>query len=277
MERITSDDGTAITLHSVGGGPGIVVVHGGGVTIDLYRRLANRLADRFTVHLYNRRGRAEAAPKREPYTVEQDIQDLTAVVTHTGSRNVLGHSYGGFVALRAALRLPLDRLALYDAAVQVSGIFPTGYLDAAEAALRAGDTVRALAIVGAGVNDHSFAAKLPMSVQLAMCRLLLRTSVGRTLGGLLPTTLPESRQVQAHDGPPERYAGVTAEVLLATGASAPPYFAQLNEVLAGVLPRPRTLRIPRCRHDALNIAPARLVEPIAEFFAAPVRPRRETV
>ena len=49
---------------SVGSGPGVVVVHGGGVTASIYRRLAERLSSRLTVHLYNRRGRADAPPRR---------------------------------------------------------------------------------------------------------------------------------------------------------------------------------------------------------------------
>ena len=103
MERITAPDGADIVLHSTGRGPGIVVVHGGGVTIGVYRRLAAALADRFTVHLYNRRGRADAAPRSLPYTFEQDIDDLGEVLRHTGAGNVIGHSSGGFIALQAAL------------------------------------------------------------------------------------------------------------------------------------------------------------------------------
>src|SRR5215218_9445869 len=104
MERITARDGATIVVHPTGSGPGIVVVHGGGVTIGSYRQLARKLADRFTVHLYNRRGREDAAPRSEPYTVDQDIDDLAAVLEHTGARNVIGHSSGGFIALRAALK-----------------------------------------------------------------------------------------------------------------------------------------------------------------------------
>ncbi|GGR94378.1 hypothetical protein GCM10010169_43640 [Micromonospora fulviviridis] len=115
MQRITAPDGAGIVLHSTGSGPDLVVVHGGGVTIHEYRLLAALIADRFTVHLYNRRGRADAAPRREPYTVEQEIEDLGAVLAHTGARRAIGHSYGAFVVLRAALRLPLDRIAVYDA------------------------------------------------------------------------------------------------------------------------------------------------------------------
>ncbi|MBQ0902204.1 alpha/beta fold hydrolase [Micromonospora sp. U21] len=78
-----------------------------------------------------------------PYTFEQDIDDLAVVLEHTGSGNVVGHSSGGFIALQAALRLPINRLALYDAAVSIDGGFPAAWLDAAQEALRAGDTARA--------------------------------------------------------------------------------------------------------------------------------------
>jgi pimeloyl-ACP methyl ester carboxylesterase len=268
MERITARDGALIVLHSTGTGPGIVVVHGGGVTIDVYRRLAAALADRFTVHLYNRRGRADAAPRSEPYTIDQDIDDLAAVLEHTGAGNVIGHSSGGLIAFQAALRLPLDRLALYDPAISIDGVFPTAWLDPAREALRVGDTARALAIMGAGTNTQTAASKLPLGIQTVICRVFLRTRIGRTMGDLLSITLDESDQVRAHDGPADQYAGVTAEALLACGADGPPYYAEVNDALARVLPRARTLRIPRSGHDAINRARPRLVDPLTAFFAA---------
>ncbi|GGO20075.1 alpha/beta fold hydrolase [Micromonospora parathelypteridis] len=274
MERISARDGASIVLHSTGHGPGIVVVHGGGVTIDVYRRLATALADRFTVHLYNRRGRADAPPRSLPYTFEQDIDDLAVVLEHTGSDNVIGHSSGGFIALKAALRLPIDRLALYDAAVCVDGGFPSAWLAPAQAALRAGDIARALAITSAGINPQMAAGKLPLGVQIAIIRAFMRTRIGRTMGELLPMTLDESALIQAHDGPASQWAGVTAEVLLTCGADGPPYYLDLNAALARALPRARTLTIPRSGHDAINRAYPRMVEPLADFFAAPVTPER---
>lgn len=273
MERITARDGASIVLHSTGAGPGIVVVHGGGVTIGTYRRLATALADRFTVHLYNRRGRADAPPRSEPYSVEEDIDDLAAVLEHTGAGNVIGHSSGGFISLQAALKLPIDRLALYDAAVSVDGGFPSAWLDDAWAAAHTGDVPRALAITAGGINTQSASSKLPLGVRIAIVRLFMRTPIGRMMGDLLPMTLDESATIRAADGPAERYAGITAEVLLACGADGPPYYVQLDEALARAIPRARTLVIPRSSHDAVNRAHPRLVDPIADFFAAPAIPR----
>ncbi|GAA4959301.1 alpha/beta fold hydrolase [Actinoplanes utahensis] len=272
VQRVPAADGAEIVLHSIGAGPGVVVVHGGGVTIAMYRRLALRLADRFTVHLYNRRGRADAAARAEPYDGEQDIDDLATLLTWTGARNVIGHSSGGFIALQgAARRLPIGRLALYDPAVQVDGIGPTtGWLPAAREAAAAGDIPRAMALTSAGINTHAAATRLPLFLQIAICRLFLRTSIGRTMGELLPTTLDESQLIHRHDGPPEQWAGVEAEVLLACGAAGPPYYRPINEALAAVMPHARSLIVPRAGHDALNRAPQHLVDALADFFTAPV-------
>jgi pimeloyl-ACP methyl ester carboxylesterase len=263
MERIGE-----LVVHSTGSGPGVLVVHGGGVTHTLYRRLAAALSDRLTVHLYDRRGRGEAPPRAEPYSPEQDLADIGALLAHTGARSLLGHSSGGFLALEAALRFPLDRLALYDAAVNVDGGFPADWLDAALAARD--DLPRCLAIVGAGLNTQSPTSRLPLGVQTAVTRAFLRTPIGRTMGELLPSTLDESRWIRDHDGPATRFAGIEAETLLAYGAAGPPYYAGLNAALAKALPHARVLPVPKCGHDGINRAPKRLTDPLADFLAAPV-------
>lgn len=266
MERRAGGAG-GVVLHTTGEGPGLVVVHGGGVTIDAYRRLARRLSDRFTIHLYNRRGRADAPPRQEPYDVERDVDDLGDVLDRTGAVDVIGHSSGGFVALTAARRLPIVRLALYDAAICVDGLFPAGWLDGARSAARNGDIARALALMSVGINTHSPAGKLPEAVQIGLCRMFLRTSIGRSMGELLPMTLEESQAIRLANGPATGWAGVNAEVLLIRGTAGPPYYEHINGALAAALPRARTLAV-RCGHDGINRAPARLIEPVAAFFEA---------
>jgi len=131
-----------------------------------------------------------------------------------------------------------------------------------------------MALTSAGINTHMAAAKLPLGLRIALCRLFLRTPIGRTMGDLLAMTLDESQQIRQHDGPAQQWAAVTAEVFLASGANGPPYFAQSNDALARALPRARTLRVPHSGHDAINRARRRLVEPLAAFFTAPVVPER---
>jgi pimeloyl-ACP methyl ester carboxylesterase len=264
--EVGAPDGATLVVRTSGQGPGVVVVHGGGVTTAVYRRLADRLGEACTVHLYDRRGRGDAPPRREPWHVEQEVADLGAVLAHTGARSVVGHSSGGFIALTAALTLPVERLALYDAAVSVDGGFPAGWLPSAEAAVRDGDVARALAVTAAGINTHAAASRLPLGLRTSLCRLFLRTAVGATMGELLASTLDESRAVVEADGPATAWSGVPAETLLAYGAAGPRYYATLNDALAGALPHARTLPVARCGHDGINRAPDRLVVPLRGFL-----------
>lgn len=265
VREIAANDGAALRVTSLGSGPGVVIVHGGGVTAHLYRRLAERLSDRLTVHLYNRRGRADAPPRREPYQVADDVADLEVILRGTGTSSVIGHSAGGYIALVAAQQLTIDRVVLYDAAVSIDGGFPATWLPEARAAANSGDLARCMALTSAGINTHQPAARLPLVVQTMFCRLFLRTNIGATMGALLPATLDESQEIVDHDGPASQWADISARVLLTYGAAGPPYYAGLNRALAASIPDATLMPIERHGHDGINRAPAALVDAYAEF------------
>ena len=75
------------------------------------------------------------------------------------------------------------------------------------------------------------------------------------------------RQVLAHDAPADAYAGVTAEVLLVTGARSPAYFTRASEAMALAVPAFRHGVIPKANHNALMDASAPLVERVAAFIS----------
>ena len=267
LREIEADDGAMLRVTSVGSGPGVVLVHGGGVTASMYRRLAERLSGRLTVHLYNRRGRADAPPRHEPYRIADEVADLGAILRGTAAGSVIGHSSGGYIALIAAQRLAIERLVLYDAAVSIDGGFPAGWLPAARAAAHSGDLARCMALTSAGINTHQPTARLPLVVQTMLCRLFLRTSIGTTMGALLPATLDESQAIADHDGPASRWANISARVLLTYGAAGPRYYQALNEALVAAIPNATLLPIERHGHDGINRAPATLVDAYATFLA----------
>lgn len=110
-----SEDGTVIAYHSVGAGPGCVVV--GGVLSDgsNYLHLAEALAEQYTVHVMERRGRPGSGPQRPEHSIEDECADLIAVATATDSRSAFGHSLGGLVVLETARRQPIfDELFVYE-------------------------------------------------------------------------------------------------------------------------------------------------------------------
>jgi pimeloyl-ACP methyl ester carboxylesterase len=268
---VEAPDGAVLRVRSIGSGPGVVVVHGGGVTASLYRRLAERLGDRLTVHLYNRRGRADAPPRREPYRVADDVADLAAILCGTGSGSVIGHSSGGYIALLAARQVTLERLVLYDAAVSIDGGFPAGWLPAARAAARSGDLARCMALTAAGINTHQAGAQLPLIMQIWLCKLFLRTRIGAAMGELLPSTLDESQQIVDDDGPAAQWADISPPVLLTYGMSGPRYYASLNQALAAAIPNATLLAMRRLGHEGINRAPAVLVDAWAGFLAGQPR------
>lgn len=265
---ITTSRGSTIPVQSSGSGPGLVVLHGGAVGLIEYRRLAQALAGRYTVHLYNRRGRPGAAPlDPATYSIETDLDDLAAVLEHTGARLAFGHGGGGFVALRAGVAgLPLDRIAVYDPGLCVSGRPAYAFLDPFAAAIESGDLPRALAIMNGGVYPDGAAARLPLRGQLAAGALFLRTSIGRRMAELLPTAPPEVREIVRHGGPPTDYAGITAEVLLAAGARSPGYFAENCRALAAAIPHGRAAVVPGAPHNAANVAGPAFVRLLGDFF-----------
>lgn len=112
---VTSADGTRIAFDRVGRGSPVVVV--GGILCDRQttRSLAERLAERFTVINYDRRGRGESADTA-PYGVAREVEDLQALLAAAGGvAAVYGHSSGAGLALHAAAGgLPVTRLVLHE-------------------------------------------------------------------------------------------------------------------------------------------------------------------
>src|SRR5213593_4344869 len=82
---VTSKDGTTIGYRTLGRGPGLIVVHGAMSSGFNHLQLAQALADSFTVHLLDRRGRGLSDPYASGDGIEQEIEDLDAVLTQTGA------------------------------------------------------------------------------------------------------------------------------------------------------------------------------------------------
>lgn len=265
--RVATTDGGHLDVHVSGRGPGVVVVHGSAVSMDNYRRLAAALADRFTVHLYDRRGRGTRGPVEATHGVAADVADLRAVLEHTGVRAVLAHSYGGLVALSGGATLPLDRLAVVDAAVSIDGGFPSAYVAPFAAAAAADDFPRAIAVLSKGLESLGPLSHLPLPVLRAMGHVFARTAPGRDWRAMLPSAVVEAQEVLAHDGPAGAYAGTTAEVLVVNGGRSPVYFAQAAALLAQALPGARHLVVPEADHNSIMTAIEPLVGPVARFLS----------
>jgi pimeloyl-ACP methyl ester carboxylesterase len=92
----------------------VVCIHSGGFTSRQWKRLGERLAPHFRVIAPDLLGYAERWPDGEPFDYRQDVERIAAMLDEP--MHVVGHSYGGLVALQVALARP-DRvrsLAVYE-------------------------------------------------------------------------------------------------------------------------------------------------------------------
>ncbi|HET7244925.1 MAG TPA: alpha/beta hydrolase [Streptosporangiaceae bacterium] len=147
---LSSSDGTTIAYGKQGEGPALILVDG-ALTVHSSGsgELAMLLAPHFTVYGFDRRGRGHSGDTL-PYAVDREIDDIEAVIDRAGGQAFLyGHSSGGPLAMRAAIRLggKVGKLAMYeppynnDPGAQESWSRYLGQLSEALAEGRRGDAV----------------------------------------------------------------------------------------------------------------------------------------
>lgn len=126
---VTSKDGTTIGYRRLGTGPGLILVHGGAQAAQNLMRLATALADSFTVHVPDRRGRGLSGGPAERYGLAAETEDLAALIARTGAHNVFGLSSGALICLNTALTVPdVHKLAVYEPPLSTHHSTPTQWV-----------------------------------------------------------------------------------------------------------------------------------------------------
>jgi pimeloyl-ACP methyl ester carboxylesterase len=264
--QVTSVDNTVIGYRQTGSGPVLVVVHGGGRASHHYRQLAEALADTYTVYLPDRRGRGLSGSAGDNYSIIRECEDLATLLNKTGAQFVFGHSSGGLIALEAALKLPVRKLAVYEPAVSINGSIPTAWLPAFEQALAKHNSVAAMVVFLKGLR-LSPASWLPSWVLTPLMYLLLRGAEGREMIELLPTLTLDMALVKHLDSGLERYKDIAAETLLLGGDQSPAYLRDALSALSRTLPHAKRIELPRLGHNAPdNDAPERIAGELRQFF-----------
>jgi pimeloyl-ACP methyl ester carboxylesterase len=270
---VRSKDGTTIGYETLGAGGGLLVVGGAWRTRQDYLPLARGLAPVFTVHVINRRGRRGSGPQGPDYTIEREVEDLFAVQAQTGATAVFGHSYGGLVALEAAMRsMVFADVVVYEPSVSIASSIPLGWLVRYRELLAAGDRRGAFAAMVRGAGGAPPALeRMPLWYVKLMLRLFIREHRWRQMDPLLETAILEHDQVAAlDDGSAERYRSFTARVvLLGGGASRSQFTTTLFDRLMAVIPDCTTELIDGLNHLAPDEkAPELIAERIRHYVTA---------
>jgi pimeloyl-ACP methyl ester carboxylesterase len=130
LERARTD-GAELEYEVSGRGEPAVFIHGAFIA-DTFRPLLAEpsLAGRYRLILYHRRGYAGSSRASEPVSVAGQAADCRALLRHLGVEraHVVGHSYGGIVALQLALDTPsvVHSLAVLEPGLMV-GTSAQGY------------------------------------------------------------------------------------------------------------------------------------------------------
>lgn len=255
---VTSADGTTIGYRRTGGGPGVVLVHGGGQSSQNLMTLAAALSDRFTVYVPDRRGRGMSGPYREDHGARKEVEDLDALLEGTGAHNVFGLSAGAVIAIEAARTLPaITRLALYEPPLEFDGVSQTAWLPRYERELAAGRLGAALVTIMKGTADRTAFRLVPRFLLTSAFGHVMRATEGRPVPAgvasprdLIPTMHYDARTVLDAAGPLDRFADLSCDVLLLGGARSARNLTAALDGLSAVLPRARRITLPRTGHTA---------------------------
>ena len=283
---VTSRDGTTIGYRQFGEGPGIIAVHGGGQAAQNFTKLAEALADAFTVYVPDRRGRGRSGQYGEHYGLQSECEDLDALLSKTGSHNVFGLSSGALISLQAALTLPaIHRVALYEPPLSINHSTPIGWLQRYDREIAEGKVGAAMVTAIKGTQTAPFFFRV---VPRALVDRLLNaaTRAGATgrsesardtaasnddvsLRALVPTMHYDAQLVIESEGSLASFQGVKAEVLLLGGTRSAAYLKKALLGLERVLPHARRVTLAGVGHLAADNSgkPAVVASELRRFFS----------
>ena len=254
-------------VRESGSGPTVVCLHSSASSSTQWRTLAERLSGRFRVLAVDLHGcgRTPAWAGSRPLRLDDEVALLEAVWRRAGARfHIVGHSYGGAVALNAALRHGgrVASLVVYEPVL-------FGLLTAREpdsAAAREITAVRddTLALVAAGDLDAAASrfgtywlgpdawAAMPQARKTAMT-------------AAMPSVMPQWQAAFAESASLQALDRLTMPVQLLSGAESTLAARAVTRWMGSTLRHALTQALPGCGHMAPVTAPER-VNPVIEQF-----------
>lgn len=260
-----SKDGTKIGYTITGSGPGLVLVHGNASSSDDWAPVANILGDSMTVHCMDRRGRGLSGPQGDDYSSEKEREDIEALMKHTGSGFLFGHSYGALMAIEVArdpLGAGLERVALYDPPL-FAGEPLRRLMPSFKEAMARSDYVQAYLelVTGLGVL-HGFTTE---QFRWYLENELMRSPAWPKVIQFLEATEKEAVEAAAKfPGPID--ALDRFQVLLILGSDSPRFIQESAKYIMEHVPTVREVVLQGQGHMAQAQAPETLAEVLRAFF-----------
>jgi len=256
LGSVTSRDGVTIGYRQLGSGPGLIVLHGAMESSQSHMRLAEALADVFTVYLPDRRGRGMSGPYEKDYRKEQDVADMDALLTATGAHYVFGVSSGADVWLESALSLStIQKMALYEPALSINGSISMDFLARYDREITQGDVAGALVtgMLGAQMGPPIFNA-MPRWLLKSFTKSGLKREDAQvkpgdvTMRALAPTLHYDFTLVAEASKDLDRFRAINIPALLLGGSKSPAYLKAALDTLENILPHAQRIEFPGLNH-----------------------------
>jgi pimeloyl-ACP methyl ester carboxylesterase len=234
-----------------------------------YAAFARALSEHFAVHTIERRGRGESGPQGDEYSIVKECEDVLALQAETGAGLVVGHSYGGLVALEVARNSrAFTKIAVYEPGVSIHGSMPTAWMPGYEKSLA--EKRRVDALVGFTLADAPPRIQKTPRWLMKMIVLVLVScsSQYRQMLGLLDQNLREWQEIARLDTTCERYRDIAGDVLLMYGGKSDSRAVTLAmERLGAIVPHSVTKEFPELDHFGIErTAPREVARAVSDFF-----------
>lgn len=248
-----------------GDGEAVLLIHGGHIAaafLPLMREAA--LADRYRLIRYHRRGFAGSDPHSGAFSIEQQAQDALALSKHLGVErtHVVGHSYGGAIAVQLAIEAPslVHSLVLLEPA-----IFPAELASAVDEmmapsfeAYRSGDGAKGVDLFLNLVGGPDW-----------------RTEISQTVPGGPEQAEKDAGTYFEVEAPAldewsfdSAGAGhISQPVLYATGSETLPLVEALKQHFESLVPHTEQVVVPGVNHSMQMQDPKGVAAAIAEFLS----------
>jgi len=106
-----------ITVHYIqyGKGSDIILLHGWGQNIEMMKPLGDNFSNRFRITIIDFPGFGKSEEPKEAWNIEKYSRMLEELVEKLDIKKpiVMGHSFGGRVAIRFSARNPIEKLVLF--------------------------------------------------------------------------------------------------------------------------------------------------------------------
>jgi pimeloyl-ACP methyl ester carboxylesterase len=254
-------------FREAGSGTSVVCIHSSASSSGQWRALMERLADRFrviAVDLYGS-GRTPAWPQDQPMHLDDELALLSSVFRAAGDRfHLIGHSFGGAIALKAAIA---DRDRLLSLVVYEPVLFNLLITDAPDSApAREILAVRDTTIRLINEDNLDAAAQCFVDYWAGDGTWAATPDTRRPLLAAAMRAVKSEWHAAFHEPTPlSGFASVNVPTLFLTGSKSKASALAVARLLTTVLPRVRIEEIEGLGHMAPVTHP-NIVNPLIEQF-----------